>query len=118
MLQPATLHAARAALALVGVGAAEQARALLELEDRLDRTAARARRDSWLCQAYHLLGDVRVLVNALIDYEARIWPCLRHLAAPPEGSTPLRVALFNICQAATDAGAKIPGARQIRRLVE
>ena len=97
------------------------ARVLGEVESRLDRHNAMARRDYWLRMAHDLLGaepgNVRLLADALARYHATTWPCVRHLAAPRAEDRPLHRAFFMACQAADDAGANIPGYRQIRRLV-
>lgn len=114
-------HAGRVALALAGVAAGQQAAILKALLNRLDRAEALARRDRAIREAHNLIGiapgSVRILAKALIEFQARAWPQLRHLAEPPDDATPLRRAYFLACQAAEDAGADIPFERQIRRIV-
>lgn len=116
-----SLHAARVALALAGVDLAAQARVLLQLELRLDRQAALSRRDHYLREAFELFGahpgNVRLLADAINRYASTVWPCVRHLPDPRPDDRPLYRAFFRACQAAEDAGAAIPGARQIRRVV-
>lgn len=114
-------RAARAALVLAEVPRDRQESILLHLADRLDPEAARRRRDGWLRQAHELIGNasgsVVILARALADYHRNIWPSVRHLPALPGGSPALRIALFNVCQACAEAGADIPGERQVRRIV-
>jgi hypothetical protein len=114
-------HAARAALALAGVPVERQQDILRELAVRLDREVAIRRRNYWFRQAYDLIGhekgSLEILANALADYHARVWPRRWHAAEPSATDSPLHRAFFFACQAAADAGAPIPGPRQIRRLV-
>lgn len=114
-------QAGRVALTLAGLPAAEQARILKALLSRMDRGEALARRDRAMRDAHTLIGvapgSVRILARALGEFYARAWPQMRHLADPPADATPLRRACFFACQAATDAGADIPGERQIRRIL-
>lgn len=117
-LHPDMEHTARAALALACVSAGDQDRIVSELYRRLDRPSARSRRDYWIRQAFALVSDVPLLADALHRYAANTWPHHRHLATSPQGERPLHVIFFNVCQAAADAGSPIPGARQLRRIVE
>lgn len=115
------LRAAEAALQLASVPANRQAEIIDVVLDRLDYRAAISRRDAAIREAYGLIGSaqgsVRVLAQAMAEFSARVYPCWRHLSAPPAEATPLRAALFRACQAADDAGAYLPGERQIRRIV-
>lgn len=120
-MTPQALHAAQAALSLVNTPREDQSRILRLVETRLDRPGAIRRRDEALRQAFSLIGaapgSVRVLAGALAQFAANEWPCWRHLAEPPDHASPLRRHLFHACQAAADAGAELPGERQIRRIV-
>lgn len=110
-------HIARTALSLAGVDAAAQRRVLDELPRRLDRAAARARRDAAIRDAHRIVGSPRKLAEQLHDFYARAWPHQRHLIAPPDDATPLRRAFFFACQGAEDAGADIPAERQLRNII-
>lgn len=114
-------HAGRVALTLAGLPAAEQRRIIKAMLFRLDRDEALARRNRAIREAHSLIGgapgSVDILADALGEFQARAWPQLRHLAEPPPDATPLRRAYFFACQCAEDAGADIPGERQIRRIV-
>lgn len=114
-------HPARAALALASVPADVQNEIIRTLYSRLDREQALARRDYWLRTAHDLLGaapgDVLLLAAAVARYQAATWPMVKHLAAPRAEDRPLQKAFFMVCQAAEDAGAPVPGYRQLRRLV-
>ncbi|MDP1646076.1 MAG: hypothetical protein Q8L71_11350 [Thiobacillus sp.] len=112
-----TQRVARVALTLAGVDAAAQRRALDALPLRLDRAAALARRDAAIRDAHRLVGNPRLLTAALHEFYARAWPQLRHLVTPPDDAAPLRRAYFFACQACDDAGADMPGLRQIRRII-
>jgi hypothetical protein len=103
---------------MAGVSPDETVRILAQLAHRLDRADALARRDYWLCRAHDLVGHIRILSAALHRYETTAWPCLRHLAEPPPNDTPLRTAMFRICQAADDAGTGIPKPRRLRDIVQ
>lgn len=114
-------HIARTALALAGIPADRQVEIIGEVERRLDRDSAVARRNYWLRTAHDLLGgapgDVRLLADAIGRYQTTTWPCVRHLAAPRAEDKPLQQAFFRACQAADDAGAPIPCKRQLYRVV-
>lgn len=110
-------RAARAALALARVPAAEQARIVAAVVRRLDPAEAMARRDEAIRDAHRLLGYPVLLVKALHQFHARIWPNLCHLPAPPEDATPLDRAFFLACRACADGGVEMPGERQIRRIL-
>ncbi|MDP1906613.1 MAG: hypothetical protein Q8M09_20635 [Pseudomonadota bacterium] len=109
--------AARIALSLAGVDRQRQDAILSELATRLDRAAALARRDEAINRAHRMVGHIRVLAGALHSYSVNVWPTVRHLPSPPPGETPLQTCFFLACQAADDAGAEIPGNRQVRRIV-
>lgn len=110
-------HVARVALALAGVDGAAQRRVLDELPRRLDRDEAMARRDAAIREAHRIVGSPRKLAEQIHDFYARAWPHQRHLIAPPDDATPLRRAFFSACQGAEDAGADIPGERQLRNII-
>jgi hypothetical protein len=114
-------HVARVALVLAGTPADEQTRILAQLHHRLDRGAAIQRRDTWIREAFKLIGaapgSVRILSQALAGYHRNTWPCRRYQADPPPHESPLRQAFFRACQACDDANCQIPGERQIRRIV-
>lgn len=114
---PEAERAARVALALAGVDAAVQRVVLEELPLRLGRDEALARRNEAIRVAHRLVGSPRKLAQGLRDFYGRIWPNQRHLIAPPADATPLRRAFFLACRGAEDAGADMPGERQIRRII-
>lgn len=114
-------HPIRAGLALAGVDAKRQGEIVSAVLNRLDRDSAIRRRNDALRRAFHLFaagpGDARRLAEALREFSSRIYPGWRHLPTPPAYATPLRAALFEACQAADDAAAKLPDERQLRRIV-
>jgi len=71
-VEPRTSYAAHLALSLVGAPQAEHPRVLREVEIRLDKAAAIARRDTALCDAHRLIGNaagsVPLLAKALHQY--------------------------------------------------
>ncbi|MDO9225637.1 MAG: hypothetical protein Q8M09_05955 [Pseudomonadota bacterium] len=107
----------RLALSLASVSLEVQARILGLLETRLDRAAALQRRDEAIRLAHRMTGHIGVLAAALHHYHLNTWPAVRHLPEPPPNETPLRIAFFEACLAASDGGLEIPGPRQIRRIV-
>lgn len=114
-------HPLRAALALAAVDAQRQGEIIAAVLKRMDRPAAIRRRDRAIREAFALIGSapgsVRVLAQALSDFSTRVWTCQRHLPEPPAHATPLHAALWRACQAADDAGARLPNERQVRRIV-
>lgn len=114
-------HVARAALALAGVPPDEHAKIIEALLLRLDRDAAEIRRDAAIREAYNLLipgpSTMKILEGALRDFHTRRWPRVRHRADPPDDYSPIWRAYFRACQAAEDAGKKIPARRQMERIV-
>lgn len=116
-MQPEAEHAARVALTLAGVDPATVRIVLAELPRRLGRADAMDRRDAAIRAAHRLVGSPRKLHAQLHEFFAHAWPAQRHLIAPPADATPLRRALFLACQGAEDAGADMPGLRQIRRII-
>lgn len=105
------------ALTLAGVPASAQPEIIERLCRRLDRAEAMARRDTAIREAHRLVGSPRKLTQGLHDFYARAWPYQRHLIAPPADASPLRRAYFIACQGSEDAGADMPGERQIRRII-
>lgn len=110
-------RAARAALALARVSAAEQARIVGLVVQRTDPAEAIARRDEAICAAHRLIGYPVLLAAAVHQFQARIWPQLRHLAAPPKDATPLDCEFFRACRACADGGIDLPAERQLRRIL-
>jgi hypothetical protein len=114
-------HAITTALSIAGIAPADQAAIVAQVFHRLDRGAAIQRRDTWIREAFKLIGaapgSVRILSQALAGYHRNTWPCRRYQADPPPHESPLRQAFFRACQACDDANCEMPGERQIRRIV-
>lgn len=112
---------ARVVLAIAGVSSQSHSSVIGELFARLDKDAARRRRDIALREARDILraagGSVELLSVALARYRANTWPTVRHLPEPPAGPH-LAICYWRACRAAEDAGIGLPGYRQLRRIVE